>query len=326
MVVFALLTFGVTALAMTAVGWNGGKTPALTAIYAHLPTVLRGAIPGTPQGSIHPNELAGVLVLVAAPLVSHGIGLTQLWLRQRSRILFLQTVLALGVGVVALGGILLTQGRSGVAGAAVSLAILSGMLVWRVVRSPGIRSSVRTAVAVVYMTCVVAGAALITLGITRWVASGTTSDNLDTFASRLELWDRSIAMLQDFAFTGIGLGQFDRVLHALYVPLLNGPLEVVPHAHNLFLEYALELGIPGAVAMMFLVLAFFRQCFRASQAADPLVRWAGTGLAAGMLGYMVYGTVDAIAPGARAGIVLWIVLGLGAAVGNLARPSAPNTI
>jgi putative inorganic carbon (HCO3(-)) transporter len=131
-------------------------------------------------------------------------------------------------------------------------------------------------------------------------------------------------MLQDFAFTGIGLGQFDRVLHALYVPLLNGPLEVVPHAHNLFLEYALELGIPGAVAAMFLVVAFFRQCLRAARSSDPLVRWVGIGLGIGMLGYFVYGSVDAIAPGARAGIVLWIVLGLGAAVGNIARRSAQH--
>ena len=33
-----------------------------------------------------------------------------------------------------------------------------------------------------------------------------------------------------------------------------------------------------------------------------------------MLGFLAYGLTDAIAPGARGGLVLWIGLGLGAAL------------
>ena len=130
-------------------------------------------------------------------------------------------------------------------------------------------------------------------------------------------------MLQDFAFTGIGLGQFNPVLHALYVPFLVAPGEYVPHAHNMYLEYAVELGIPGAVAFAFLVLAFFRQCRRAMRAPDPLVRHVGLGLALGMVSFWVYGLTDAIALGARGGLLLWIVLGLGAAVGNVVDQDRP---
>ena len=124
-------------------------------------------------------------------------------------------------------------------------------------------------------------------------------------------------MLEDFPFTGIGLGQFNPVLHALYFPFLVMADEFVPHAHNLVLEYAIELGVPGLAAFGALLYAFFMQCARAARAEDQLVRWTGVGLALGVVGFLVYGLVDAIAPGARAGIVLWVVLGLGGAVGNV---------
>jgi len=141
---------------------------------------------------------------------------------------------------------------------------------------------------------------------------------LETFASRVELWNRAIAMLGDYSFTGIGLGQFNTVLHTLYMPLLVSPYEQVPHAHNLLLEYALELGVPGAVAVGAVVVAFFRSCFAAAKTCDPQVRWLGIGLALGMTAFFIFGTVDAIAPGARAGIVFWFVIGLGVSVGNFA--------
>jgi putative inorganic carbon (HCO3(-)) transporter len=156
----------------------------------------------------------------------------------------------------------------------------------------------------------------------RWAQSSYGTGLLDTLETRMELWDRAVYMLQDFPFTGIGLGQFSPVLHALYVPLLVPPGQFVPHAHNLYLEYALELGIPGAVAFALVVLAFFRQCARAARSADPLLRWTGLGLALGVFGFLVYGLADAIAPGARAGLVLWLLLGLGTAVGNVARAEA----
>ncbi len=151
-----------------------------------------------------------------------------------------------------------------------------------------------------------------------------SADALQTLASREELWRLAWAMIQDFSFTGIGLGQFDLVLHTLYVPLLVRPDEYVPHAHNMYLEYAVELGLPGAVAFALLVLAFFRQCARAMRAGDPLLRSAGLGLALGMASFWVYGLTDAIAPGARGGLVLWVMLGLGAALGRVASPSGPR--
>lgn len=50
----------------------------------------------------------------------------------------------------------------------------------------------------------------------------------------------------------------------------------------------------------------------------PRLRWpCGTGLACGVLAYHVYGLADCIALGARAGVFLWAILGLMAALANL---------
>jgi putative inorganic carbon (HCO3(-)) transporter len=129
-------------------------------------------------------------------------------------------------------------------------------------------------------------------------------------------------MLHDFPFTGIGLGQFDSVFKALYAPVRIPDDLFIAHAHNLLLQYAVELGVPGVLACALLGLAFFRQVWIAIRADDPLLRWTGLGLALGVLGFLVYGLTDAIAPGARGGLLLWVVLGLGAAVGRVAQIAA----
>jgi O-antigen ligase len=192
---------------------------------------------------------------------------------------------------------------------------------WRLEQLRRLPTHLRAVIFLAYLSVLIASTAIAVDSLKKWTESSALGYESDTFTSRVELWDRSLSMLEDFPFTGIGIGQFDPVLHALYVPLLSGPDDIVPHAHNVFLEYALELGIPGFVAFAFLVFEFFRQCWRASRAADPSLRWLGAGCALGLVAYAVYGSVDAIGPGARAGLVLWVILGLGASCGNLARPA-----
>ena len=88
----------------------------------------------------------------------------------------------------------------------------------------------------------------------------------------------------------------------------------VPHAHNLYLAYATELGLPGLAAFLVLEARFMRSCLLSLRAWRGQLGWAAAGLVSAMLGFLVYGLTDAIGPGARAGLVLWIGLGLGAAL------------
>src|SRR5262249_1615328 len=89
----------------------------------------------------------------------------------------------------------------------------------------------------------------------------------------------------------------------------------------------LDLGIPGAVAMACVLVAFFRAMVRSSvRAPDPQARTLAAGLAAGMCAYLVYGLTDAIPIGARGGPGVWLGRGPGAALANLpsGSDSAPE--
>jgi len=132
---------------------------------------------------------------------------------------------------------------------------------------------------------------------------------------RLELFSRGLYMLQDFAFTGVGLGMFPRVLPLLYPLFLVGPDTVVPHVHNVYLQMGIDHGLPGLVAYLALLLLLASMGLRAirlsrGQSWRPLA----IGLLGGLAAYLVHGLVDAIWHTPRSHPIIWAAWGLLAAV------------
>ncbi len=131
---------------------------------------------------------------------------------------------------------------------------------------------------------------------------------------RAEVWSRAIYMIQDFPFTGVGAGTFGRVANVLYPFFLVGPDALVPHAHNLALQVAVDLGIPGLVACAALLLLALwcalyaaRSYRRAGQGPLSALAWAGF---AGLVGMSVHGLVDATTwIVGRGSFVPWLVIG-----------------
>jgi tetratricopeptide (TPR) repeat protein len=70
--------------------------------------------------------------------------------------------------------------------------------------------------------------------------------------SRAELFSRSLYLVTDAPLTGGGLGSFPG-LYSRY--LLSIPFFYLPNSHNLFLDVAIEQGIPGGLAFLLLYLA-----------------------------------------------------------------------
>jgi putative inorganic carbon (HCO3(-)) transporter len=141
------------------------------------------------------------------------------------------------------------------------------------------------------------------------------TDTTVTAAGRSELWRRAIYMLQDFPYTGIGLATFSRVMPALYPTSLIGPDAEVPHAHSLYLQMGIDLGIPGLVAGMALLSVFLLIGISAMQHARH-TQWEGVAVGAvgGFIVYLVHGLVDNITFSAKPGIVIWAIIGLATAV------------
>lgn len=66
---------------------------------------------------------------------------------------------------------------------------------------------------------------------------------------RLAFWESTVAMIQDHPFLGIGWGAYWMV-YPEYDFYLQGADILIVHAHNWYLNYAAEIGIPGMLAFV----------------------------------------------------------------------------
>jgi putative inorganic carbon (HCO3(-)) transporter len=165
-------------------------------------------------------------------------------------------------------------------------------------------------------------AGLAWLGWPRAVEMAIGSSLLGGTQGRLEVWQRAVFIIQDYPLTGVGLGGFGPVVDLLY-PFRTLAPGSVPHAHNLFLQIAVDLGLPGLAAWLACwapTLLLAGQMFRAAQPgrAAPAELDLARGLAAGLLvsnlALGLHGLTDAVVWGmVRPAPLVWALWGLCAA-------------
>ena len=132
----------------------------------------------------------------------------------------------------------------------------------------------------------------------------------------LEMWQRALHMIRDMPYTGIGLSTFPLILNNFYPGFLIGP---EPQAHNLYLQTAVDLGLPGLLAFVWLLITFYYGLVRSYRACSGRdLRALLVGLAAGVLAYLVSGLLDLLIWGGKPTVALWAMLGLAAAVNSVA--------
>ncbi len=296
----AIETYAVAGGALAAIGVLGtnwiGKVGALQSLAARMPAVIRG-VPGQQEG-FQPNAIAGAL-LFFIPL--------QLALAVSGR----RRILAVLLLLFTSGVFLLTQSRNAWLGLAVAMAA------WAIWQS---RGRLRLAVIGIVVVAILGGAAFWVYGNSRLservVGGGLSSD----VESRVELWSRAIYMIEDFPFTGVGMNDFRRVMPVMYPAFFTAPETDIAHAHNQLLNTGAELGVPGLVAYIAILLgaaAMLVRTFRIT--SDARLRWIAAGLGAGFLAFFGFGMADAIALGAKLGIVFWAALSLVVAVDARSR-------
>ena len=303
-----LAALGVWALGLLDLRWPD-KIPGLQGLLNRVPQHVT-SLPGTPEGGVSPNQLAGVLALLlpipVAALIATG----------RCRRGLSWGLLGLG-GVVIWGGTLfLTQSRGGWIGGLAGLLTfftlwgLSGQRRWQ--RAVGLVLPV--------LALLLAAAALLVLGSDRigQVLYGATEGAVETavggisFQGRVEIWSRALRAIRDFPLTGCGLGTFRRVVHVLYPLFLVSPDWDIAHGHNVFLQVALDLGLPGLVGYLALLAVAGWVGWQRARARGS-DRWLALGALAGLVGYHVYGIADTVALGSKPSFLFWWLLGLLAA-------------
>ena len=317
---FILAGVGVAVLGLLGTQWSA-KFAIFAPILRWLPPRIPG-LPGAAEG-FHPNEVAGALLWVV-PLACALAAVAVLGARSIARSLGRLRGAVLLVVMVAfaaflVGVLVLTQSRGGWIAAALVLPVVLLVLV---------QGKLRRAVAVILAAAVIA--AVVWIAIARPdaldpLAIGLQPDpspgmSLDTLTGRIEVWSRAIYGIQDFAFTGMGMNTFRKVVPVLYPLFSVDPSVDIGHAHNTFLQAALDLGIPGLIAYLAIHISAFAMLASSWRRRgglpfpELLSRALILGLGGGLAAHLIYGLTDAVALGAKPGVLWWMLLGLAASL------------
>ena len=289
---------GIAALGLVGADWFGRKLPIIGTVYDRLPHLITSVSTsfGTTESGFHPNEVAGTLALIFP--VALGVALLG-----GRRFRWLTTASAVAMALV----LLLTLSRSAILGATVA-GVLLVVLRWR-----RFWVAIPAGVAGLIVVTLVFGSARV---LDLLLALQNSSDLSSKSVSRVEIWDRAWLMIQDFPLTGIGLNTFPIVADKLYPFIVNGPDARLPHAHNIFLQTAVDLGIPGLAAFVALLAVIAVQLSRAWLARPGWERGLVAGLGAGLLAHVIFGLTDTVTLGAKPGLLLWVVLGTALGLGH----------
>jgi putative inorganic carbon (HCO3(-)) transporter len=277
------------------VDWNRTKSMLIPALfYEPFPLLV--------SDPVHPNVIATLLVLSFPLPLAWLMSPTDpdtTWWEVNSRLLAVAACILLGVTL------LLTKSRGGyIAGALGGLTVM-----WLSARK-------RRALALMLV------ATLIAIGASAWLLTGMAGPedqtpelvegamDPDTWAFRQQVWRAAAWMLADFPFTGVGMGLFNDVgslLYALYAP-------DNPGAHNLYFQVGVDLGVPGLVAYLAVLMSTLWMAGTAvrrfRRKRESMLSAVAVGTLAGMVALMAHGLVDIGVWGTRAAFFPWLTIGL----------------
>jgi len=141
--------------------------------------------------------------------------------------------------------------------------------------------------------------------------------NTDSLSGRVIIWERALYGIADQPVTGVGLGVFEQILQEPY-PLAGFTPGDLHHAHNLFLQTALDLGMPGMLGLIALVLiavSSLWRLYRRLPVEGEFSVWT-VALLGCFIAFLVYNLLDGLTLGARPAVAMWFFLGLAIGAGK----------
>ena len=269
------------------------KIAALTPIGQALQAPLARPLAALPLHRLHPNVVGGLLAMLAPFAAAAALARPHRPGRAVAGGLLLGLILF---------GLLLTTSRGAwlALAAALALAALWLLLGWLTRSRPGQQ---RLWFAGLLLVGLLVGGLVLAA---RPGLAGQLLDSLPALgggSSRLDLYRDSLVLVQDYPLIGAGLDGF-MMLHATYAFLIH--VGYIVHSHNLYLDLAIEQGLPGLLALLWLWLLMAGACWRAAGAETPR-----PGLAAAALSLTVvalHGLVDDALYGSRALLLLFLPL------------------
>lgn len=277
-------------LAPIAVDWTNKLSFIPAQIYQPFKLVL--------EDTIHPNVMAGALVLI----IPVAIG----WLLFAWQDLaILEKLLACLSSLAMFAVLFLTQSR-GAWLALFIVLIFFPLLRWRW----GWIFSVLGLLSIF--------AAVYLIGPTRVFTALFSGGSIRGVASRIEIWERAYFMIRDFAFTGVGMGSFTQVADKIYPFTVASPGTIF-HAHNLFLQIGVDLGIPGLIFWLSIFIINLYQSMKSyligKNKKDLRLTAASIAVLGSNLSLAIHGMTDSVVWGmVRTAPLVWIIWGISSSV------------
>jgi len=290
---FGAVGVGIAVAGIFGTQWSN-KFPVVGPLLTRMPKPLLGVFAEGGEG-INPNLLAGTLLYVLPLVIALAIfG----WLQHRWN---WRRWLPAGLAAAIIGSVLLlSQSRGALLGLAVGLGCML-LVNWRWGRWLMLAG---TLVVLIGLAVVPLDSLSSSLESAETVQEAAGSLTLE---GRIEIWSRAIYGIQDFSFTGMGLGTFRQIVNLLYPLFTIAPDFDIAHAHNFFLQMALDFGIPGLIALLILygaagvvIVALWK--------SDQKV-WA-SGLLGVLVAQTVYSMADAVAMGSKTNFLFWLLFAL----------------
>lgn len=127
---------------------------------------------------------------------------------------------------------------------------------------------------------------------------------------RIDVWSNSLYALSDFIFTGIGIGMFNQIVPEFYpFAYVNGAY--AHHAHNLYLQIALDLGLLGLMAYLLLICGLFWMLVTTLRSElDVTSRLLAIGAVGSLVALLAHGLLDAVTWGTKLAFIPWIIFAL----------------
>ena len=118
------------------------------------------------------------------------------------------------------------------------------------------------------------GAAAVLVSVLAVVGASVTRDTVSwTDDPRVTTWAAVSERILQHPLVGKGFGR--QTMKSAYPDLVSQKYPLFWHAHNLFLNYGIAMGIPGVIAIVLLFLALLRKFLELSRAEDRVSAMAG---------------------------------------------------
>jgi putative inorganic carbon (HCO3(-)) transporter len=163
------------------------------------------------------------------------------------------------------------------------------------------------------------------LTISGETTGGSTA--VESLTGRNEIWNRAYYTIRDFPLTGVGMNNFPAVMTKYFPAFAIRNTSDVTHAHNQLLIIGTDLGVPGIIAYVALMLGILLMLWQSWRRAPRLWdKMLVIGFAASLTAFELFGLFDGIGLGEKPAVFFWFLLGLSGGLFHLIhQPTLPKS-